>query len=387
MRNIFILAMILVIMSPFALGKTSHLLPTSRVMDEIFVPMSRLLPMVFNQDQFESADKRQEILSLLETLDSRSKLLEKHSRDKQAGFKYMSESLANDLKDALRWYKNRRYREARFILRHVTENCIACHSKLPAKSDYPGGKEFIKKVDMASLSKLEKARLELSTRQFEDALKSYEDVFEDTKIRPAKWVTFDALTSYLKLAIGVKGDLDRPVKTFEKLLKARKDIPEYMQKQLSMWITSLTTIKQKELGKSVTLASAKELVRLGEEVQNYPADRSGLVYSIQASSILERLVGEKLLKKPSEIAEAYYNLGLVEMSIGRSFWVSQVDNYLEMAVRQDAGSSVALKAYNLLEENIFYEFTGSSGTQIPFDKQQLLDELTSLIKAATKKAG
>src|SRR5690606_7841035 len=78
------------------------------------------------------------------------------------------------------------------------------------------------KIDLAKLSKLERARLELSTRQFADAMSSYEDSFFDPNIRPAKWVTFDALTSYLKIAVGVKGDLDRSKKTMEAILAKRK---------------------------------------------------------------------------------------------------------------------------------------------------------------------
>ncbi|MBP9707424.1 MAG: hypothetical protein KBD78_07235 [Oligoflexales bacterium] len=369
-------------LGPVALAKTSHLQPTAGIMQNIFDPMSRLLPYVYSHGQFESNEKYAEILALLEQMDAQSKTLEKHSRDKQAGFQYMSSSLSNDVRDGLRWYKEKRFRESRFILKNLTENCITCHSARPASKDFPGGEAFIAKINIAELSPLEKARLELSMRRFKDAIATYEAAFNDTKIRPASWVTFDAMTYYLRIALGVKKDVERPAKTFADILKNRKDLPEYMQKQLTVWIESLNNISTKKFHEKVDFVTAKKVVELGQELQSYPADRSGLVYSILAASMFEQLIENKSLKSDEEVADAYYHLGIVEMAIGRSFWVSRVDSFLEMAVRKAPMSGVAEKAFSLLEENIYYEFTGSAGTMIPSDKKQLLSELSSLMKKA-----
>jgi hypothetical protein len=77
-------------------------------------------------------------------------------------------------------------------------------------------------------------------------------------------------------------------------------------------------------------------------------------------------------------AEAYYWLGVIESRVGRSFWLSQTEPYLEAAIRLAPGDPLAGKAYALLEEFVVGSYTGSSGQHVPPDVKTWLAELARL---------
>lgn len=368
------------ILSSNSYSKTSHLRSTSSVMLDLFEPISLLLPIVFEEQEFSNPSRKQEIISYLERLDANVKILENHSRDKAGDFKYISSSFTKDIHGALNWYKKGHIKEARFVLNHLTENCIACHEMIPSQKLFPRGADFFKKVNIDKLSDFERARLKITMRQFAEAADVYEKAFLNPLMRPASWVAFDALTQYLKLTITVNPNFNRAKDTFKKIMDTRTDLPDYLKNYLVFWIKSLEDIVNGKLSVPINIPQAQKLVSFGEKLQNFPADRSGLVYFILARSILEQVINGNVKLSSEKLSEVYYLLGLIELTIERTFWISQVDNYLELSIREAPKSESAFKAYNLLEENIYHEFTGSSGTQIPTDKQILLSELNKLMK-------
>ena len=84
----------------------------------------------------------------------------------------------------------------------------------------------------------------------------------------------------------------------------------------------------------------------------------------------------------AELGEACYLLGVIESRIGRSFWLSQTEFYLEQAILLAPERAFANDAYELLEEFLVSGYTGSSGDDVPPDVRARLDELKQRIRRA-----
>jgi len=106
-------------------------------------------------------------------------------------------------------------------------------------------------------------------------------------------------------------------------------------------------------------------------------ERDALVDYLDASALLYRGLADARISR-SEQADAYYLLGVIETRIGRSFWLSQAEAYLETAIRLAPGKPVARDAYALLEEFLVAGYTGSGGEHVPADVRQKLDTLRRL---------
>jgi hypothetical protein len=101
-----------------------------------------------------------------------------------------------------------------------------------------------------------------------------------------------------------------------------------------------------------------------------------------ASGALQRFVASAPRSNP-HTAEAYYWLGVIESRVGRSYWLSETEPYLEAAIRLAPGQPIAKKAYALLEDYVVGGYTGSSGEHVPPDVTAWLAELKRLAMNAS----
>ena len=64
--------------------------------------------------------------------------------------------------------------QARFLLQGLTENCFACHSRLPNLQPFDLGQRFLAATNVANLPVPQRLKLEVATRQFATALTTCE---------------------------------------------------------------------------------------------------------------------------------------------------------------------------------------------------------------------
>ena len=102
------------------------------------------------------------------------------------------------------------------------------------------------------------------------------------------------------------------------------------------------------------------------------------MHFVAASSVLHSYLDSDP-KNKSDVAKAYYLLGVTDSYIAMSKWVSETEFYLEQAIRLDPDGPDAVEAYYFLEQYMVKGFTGSAGTRMPEDVQANLDELRSLV--------
>ncbi len=349
---------------------------TRETMDRIFASIRLVLPLSLSDGRFEDPESRAQILAALEALAADAEQLERHGRSLDAGFGFLSGSLARDAREIHSRFADGRSAEARFLLHELTEDCVACHSRLPSDRGFPLGESFMSEEGIASLPLEERATLEVATRQFDRALSTLETLFASPAASPASLDLHGHLDDYLEICIRVMGDLERPVAVLTRFAE-RDDLTESLRSNLVAWIQSLRHLAADPPGPPL-LANAKQLVEAGEARAHFPNARRALVEYVMASSLLHQFVTAAEAPSPS-VGEAYYWLGVIESRIGRSFWLSQTESFLEASIRVGPDEPYAEQAFTLLEEFVVSGYTGSSGVHVPEDVRARLAELRALI--------
>lgn len=352
---------------------------TNAIMSRIVNALQVALPVSFDEASFQDPRHRAEILSALEELAGNSELLESHTEGSDAGLAFMSLSLADDAREIHKRYADGRFEQSRFLLHSLTEICVACHSRLPDDRVRSLGTSLLSNETVARLPLDQRARYEIATRQFERALVSFETWFADPSISPGDVDLTGEFEDYLEVSLRVRQDPERAIATFEKLLE-RDDVPDRVRLNVKTWIGSLEALEVSRPEGSA-IDQARALLHSTGAAEIARDERSAIVAAIAASGILHRYVAEQAETSP-ELGEAYYLMGVIEADIGRSFWASETEQFLETAIRVGPGEPYAEPAFELLEAFVVTGYTGSGGEHVPADVRKRLAELQALIDRA-----
>lgn len=370
------IALLLALAAPLHAAGEDTKETTRARMGQIFESMQILLPLSVDEAAFAAPENREKVRKALETVAENADAVSRHARQDDVGRRFLGRSLHDDASRALARYDEGRTGNAAFLVRQATENCIACHTKLASPGDSPRAASFVSETELARLPAGERARLLIATRQFDAAETALEQLVTDPATPPSQLLP--ALTDYLVVAMRVKGDYARPIPTLEKVA-ARPDLWSRLQEDVQQWIRSLRELEKGGQPKP-DLAAARQRIDKARALVPYPADDAGLVEYVYASGILHGFL-ETDPASPKDAAEAWYLLGVTESETARGFWVSEAELYLETAIRTDPKAPSAKKAYDLLEEGIVLDYSGSAGVNVPHAERERLAELRGLIDA------
>jgi len=341
---------------------------TRQDMAQIFSAMAFLLPRSLDDRRFEDPEQAQAIQAALDVLDRASSALGRHGASEDASFAHLSHSLSIDARDIRIRYAEGHHREARYLVQTLTETCVACHSRLPSSSA-PRSDAFVREAEQLDLSLPERAKLAFATRQFDVAADLYEKLFESRETSANDIDLNGYLADYLELEIRVHRDLERPAEALARF-RQRDDLSPSLRSDVDGWIKGLRALSQRAPS-GLPLDDAEQLIGDDEHM----AEVEGrLVQLLEASGVLHRALAAGGLSQRDR-ARAYYLLGVVETRIGRSYWLSEAEAYLETAIRLAPGQPIARKAYGLLDEFLVAGYSGSGGTHVPPDLHAKLEQL------------
>lgn len=347
---------------------------TRALMRPIFESMSVLVPLSADPAKFADPARDAEVRAALRSLAAGADALAEHAGQRDPDALYLGGALAHDAREVLRAFELGRTESAIFFLQQTSGNCVACHSRLPHPGDSLLAEGFARDATLARLPPLERGRLLVATRRFDQALATYEAVFADPKTHPAE--TLSAWTDYLVVSLRARQDFARPVPVLERFA-ARPDVWQNLRDDLREWLVSLRELAPSARAEP-SLGAARELLDQANLRMRFPSDRRALVQYIAASAILHRALAAHPGRSP-EAGEAYYLLGLAELHIRRDYWVSQADFFLETSIRSAPQAKFARDAYALLEQETLLGYTGSAGLQLPDDVKRHLAELRKLV--------
>lgn len=346
----------------------------AQTMREVLAALQELMPKLLLPETFEAPAERHAIETALESLWRAAASLDRHGQGFSPSYDRVRRGFAQDTEEALRAFRAGDFEISRFLLRHVTENCFDCHSRLPAadRGDLAGA--FASTVELEHVPAGERMRLLVATRQFAAAQEYAEALLADPEAEPALIDRMGIFEDYLQVCLRVERGFDRPRLAFERFLQ-RSDLPVYLQMQVTDWAAALREFAALDI--SDRMAVAEGLLGEAQERNLYLQDRRGLAHATLASGLLH----EYVLSAPdgaTTTARAYYLLGLAESTIARSRWVPETEYFLELAVRSAPGSETARDAYVFLEQFVIAMYTGSEGTDLPAEVRERLSQLREL---------
>lgn len=352
---------------------------TRRIMREVFDALHRLLPASLDKERFEDESLQPELRDAIATLARNAGALARHGAGGDESFAFLSRTLARDANEIQRRFAAGRLEETRFLLNHITEDCVACHSRLPDPGDAPLSARFMDEKAVRALPLDEQAQLAMATRQFERALTAYETMLASPEFDAGSIDLLGELDDYIEVCLRVKGDFERPARKLE-AFRQRDDVRPMLRKELDQWIADL-----RALGARAPIEGFEAGRKLVKEAEAEAGGRDVRALHVRyhaAAGILHRYLSTLPTGDP-RAAEAYYWLGVTEARVGRSYWLSETEHYLEAAIRLAPSEPIALDAYAFLEEFVTLGYTGSSGEHVPADVQAWLEELSRLILVAT----
>lgn len=342
---------------------------TRQAMQRIFAAMRVLLSLSLDAERFEDPDNAQNIRDALAVLDHSSGTLALHGASEDVSFSHLARSLAIDARDIRMRYADGHVRESRYLVQTLTETCVACHSRLPSGSA-PRSAAFAAELESEHLPLEQRAKLAYATRQFDLAAELYERMIRGKEYSANDLDLSGHLDDYLELTLRVLREPGEALATLE-TFATRKDLSPALREDVTAWIASLHRLVESP-PKGNAIERARALLHAETLSGELAFSRADLVEHLEASGLLHRALDRGMA---GNRAEAYYLLGWIETRIGRTYWLSQAEAYLETAIRLAPGTPVAVDAYTLLEEFLVAGYTGSGGTHVPPDIQAKLDTL------------
>jgi hypothetical protein len=350
---------------------------TRATMRGIFVTLTTAYKFSLDTEAFEDPANHMRIQGTLQALQANAMELERHGGGLNPSFGYLRRSLARDANDALDRFNQGQFMGSRFVISKITENCVTCHTKLPKGEAFSIGDAFLESLEIKKVPAAERFNIELATRQFDAAVSTYEELFDDPDMSPENLALLSAFEGYLRVCIGAFNDPQKAVPALEKYI-TRKDVSEAEKDLVRGWIRSL---KQVDLTVSVgnELLVSRDLIANAEASRKFPSDRSSLVDYLVTTTLLHRYIETGPTDK-NDVAEAYYLMGVAESRITRSYWISETDFLLEQAIREAPKSPVARQAFAFLSEYTISAHMESSAREVSDDLRANLDELRVLIE-------
>ncbi|MDR3608580.1 MAG: hypothetical protein P4M08_14550 [Oligoflexia bacterium] len=354
--------------------------PWSAKMQGLYKTLAELLTDVSSDRRFNDPANKKRIEREAGQLASLSHDLNKKdmvSLDADPTVPMVAGLLARETKRAVIELKRDNRAYARSIIRSVPGYCITCHTR---NSSGPQFSELPFEPTTQALSPVERGEFFAASRQFDRAQQEFLKVIQDPKA--AASYNFDwerAIHQSLAIAVRVKQDPQQAKEIVQAVL-SMKNAPVSVKEDAKAWKTSIQEWLDEPGHQALTEeglhAEALRLMARARETQKYPVDRTADILYLRASAITHDL----LQKAPNGryASDALLLAGIAYEVLSPLRTEDLHDLYYEACVRKSPHTPIADACYRRYEQSTIFNYTGSSGTDVPQDVQEKLMELKEL---------
>jgi hypothetical protein len=231
-----------------------------------------------------------------------------------------------------------------------------------------------------ALSQVERGEFYAATRQFDRAQNEFIGVINNPEVAknlPLDWIK--AVHDSLAIAVRVKRDPDLARNVATAVLTTdnapvfeRQDAVQW-KASIDDWHQELPRIPQTETG---LYAEMVRLMSKAHDTQKYPADHSGDVYYLRASSVAHDLL--QMAPNGPLAPEALLMEGICYEVLSPVNLEDLHGIYYEACIRRAPHTPTAELCYRRYEQSTFFDYTGSAGMEIPADVREKMLELGGL---------
>ncbi len=339
-----------------------------------FAALMTLQPYLTSAARFADPASAQEIRHQLEILQRSPHVLASSAAAREPGLAAVTQLFGGYLASVQRRFDRGQTEAARHQLLTATGFCFACHSRLAVEKDF---QDVEQQVNALGLGDLDRADLYAATRQFDQALTLYGRVLRGKlKGEPDYFAWTDAARSALRITVRVKNSPDAARKLLEPL-EARSDLPPHLRQYVSAWRRDVDEWAADKtdpaaLSPVQLVARAKELIGAVDLFEDDLPD----VPMLRATHYLHAALTREPTGKHRP--EALFLLGLAYGSPKDPLLFDLNSLYFEACIRENPRTELARRAYKRLQDEVYFGFTGSSGTHVPPDELERLAALRKL---------
>ena len=341
---------------------------TRATMQVIFENLQELLALSASTERLREPAASRSLMAASREIEDQADLLAQHIGPAPDG-SFLASTLSQSAFRVGRYFELGEFRAVQSVIAQMTDICVACHTRTSTTGDSPLAAQFINSTPVQSLSAGDFARLQIATRRFDDAMSSFELMFDDPYLSDDQ--ILQATKTYLVVALRVTQNIPRALQALDKLSQTARAT---LEKRLTIWQQTLSSELDSPTEQS--LQAATQLFEQAEHLETLEAG-AGLVNYVVASTILGDLVAQQSLA-PDALSAAYYLLGTIEYRVNHSTWIPQAELFLESAILNMPGSPVAQKAYQALHEKVSETYLALGESTLPADVESHLSALQEM---------
>lgn len=291
------------------------------------------------------------------------------------------QTVTESLDESLKSFRTGDKGYAHWRLREITAQCMDCHTRLPPSyaSSFQNGQLTIDRSKVGDVYNL--GITQMVVRRYVDAKESFTRSIQDRLIK--KDITnidlpFKQIVLIESKVLKQPENLIAFLETYQK----NKMIPGELKSRIVVWIKDLQNWKDDSQVKSglhtekdVRAFLDKKLKPLSVEMLY---DGSHDVDLLISSGLLSNYFFEN--PKSTLAPELSFWLGWIETYLKRENFFGSGELFLKQCVRRYPEHPMARLCLDTYKEFIEYQFTGSSGTNLPKDIKDEISQLESLVK-------
>lgn len=349
-----------------------------------------LFPFAFDETKFNDPKNEAAIKDALRSLSEHSSGLKKHTTSVKPAapiktdpsYSFIAQAFETEISSAQSAFSEDRRRQAQGYIRSAISKCMGCHSQ-SAIGPQLNLDHF--KNQFAALSPSDRFMAFAATRQFDQALKEFEQFLRDAKVTKPDPVAVDRQArAALAIAVRVKKDSKLTIALIDQMI-ASKAMSPMLLKDATDWrktVIDWQTEKPQTLDSDKALYSeASRLNESGQKIENAAGHfENPDVPLLRATALLHDLLSKYPDSKLR--AESYMLLASIYDRLpGFAIW-DLADEYLGACVQENPHSEMGEKCFAKYKDSIIFGYTGSSGTNVPFAVSR---QLQSLKELATRK--
>ncbi len=350
-------------------------------MNKALMALTELLPFITDEASFKEKKHEKKISESMQELEAAFRSAKHDKLIKSDLFAPSYAVITEELGEAGRAFKNQKKDFAHWRLKEITSHCLDCHSRLPEEvaSSFQTGDLQLDKTLFENPYNLGVAQL--IVRRAVDAKWTFTKVIDESFVKK----DFRDLKRSLKqlLLIDVKflknpGNLIPPLKEY----LTKENLPNEEAEMIKAWIPRLEAWEKKKILEKGLKSEAQVKELISQELM--PLRKKS---SLTDAESVDLLAASGLLSnyfyahpKSTLAPELNFWLGWSEKFLKRDLFFGSGDYFLKQCVRRYPQSKMAKDCYEEYEESVNFDFSGSSGTNIPEDVQAQLNELKRLMK-------
>ncbi|MFZ5722915.1 MAG: hypothetical protein ACOY33_04575 [Pseudomonadota bacterium] len=321
----------------------------------------------------------------LNELDERFRKLEPHTVDRGPAFRISWQTMVEQIG---------RSRDAvdsgiatpdmlRNLVHGIASACAGCHTQ----DDRSRALSFGQLEVPATYDTLQKARFKYITRDYDGALKLYDEYLDSRRRLAWDGPVLDAFEGELTILAQVYRKPERGVKALKRRLERSSGVmSKQVREDVRQWIEGFENIRRANLKAGSPSyadleAYAKQYI-LPHAGEVAPRNEQDKVISLW----LRGLLHEYVQSHPADphMADLLYWLASVDRALDYNFYYSLADLYLKECILRYPATDTAESCYDEYDRYVRFAYSGSGGEHIPVEIRDELLRLRETLDAAHK---